>query len=209
MSEFWKYLGNTVIRPRSTFMRLNADPKGLQQGAQAILFIGVLYTLTVGGLSLAGAHISAPPWLAIPAEDYYFWEIFFALPVFLLDWILAAGLIQLLSHGFHGQGSFEKTLAATGFALTMPSFVTWIPETVGTILFLTGTMTQKEWLEIISRPGFWQVFATLYQIVAVGWMLLLVPLAVAVVQRIRWWQAILTGIITLGIFMTLMLVFIR
>jgi hypothetical protein len=80
---------------------------------------------------------------------------------------------------------------------------------VGTILFLTGTMTQKEWLETISRPGFWQVFATLYQIVAVGWMLLLVPLAVAVVQRIRWWQAILTGIITLGIFMTLMLVFIR
>jgi len=131
------------------------------------------------------------------------------LPVFLLDWILAGGVIQLLSRGFHGQGSYEKTLTATGFALMVPSLVTWIPETVGTILFLTGTMTQKEWLETISRPGFWQVFATLYQIVAVGWMLLLVPLAVAVVQRIRWWQAILTGIITLGIFMTLMLVFIR
>lgn len=131
------------------------------------------------------------------------------MPVFLLDWILAGGVIQLLSRGFHGQGSYEKTLTATGFALMVPSLVTWIPETVGTILFLTGTMTQKEWLETISRPGFWQVFATLYQIVAVGWMLLLVPLAVAVVQRIRWWQAILTGIITLGIFMTLMLVFIR
>ena len=209
MKTFWWYWGGAIVKPRSTFTLLNTDPNGLKQGTRAILFMGVLYTLTVGGLALAGADISTPPWLAIPAEDYYFWQIFIALPVILLDWILAAGLIQLLSRGFHGQGSFEKNLAATGFSLMVPLLVTWIPETVGTILILTGTMTQKDWLDTISHPGFWRTFADLYQYVAIGWMLLLTPLAIAVVQKIRWWQAIFTGILTLGIFVTLMLVFIR
>lgn len=209
MKTFWWYLGGTIVKPRSTFTLLNMDPKGLQQGTWAILFMGVLYTLTVAGLAAAGADISAPAWLTIPKEDYYFWQIFFAMPVILLDWILASGFIQLLSRGFHGQGSFEKNLAATGFSLMVPMLVTWIPETVGAILFLTGTITQKEWMEAISRLGFWKVFADLYQYVAIGWMLLLTPLAIAIVQKIRWWQAILIGILTLGMFMTLMLVFIR
>ena len=209
MNTFWSYWGGVIVRPRSTFTLLNTDPNGLKQGTRAILFMGILYSLTVAGLAAAGADISSPPWLAIPAEDYYFWQIFYALPVILLGWILASGVIQLLSRGFHGQGSFEKNLAATGFSLVVPMLVTWIPETVATILFLAGTITQKEWMETITRPGFWKTFADLYQYVAIGWMLLLTPLAIAVVQKIRWWQAILIGFLTLGIFMTLMLIFIR
>ncbi|PKO24176.1 MAG: hypothetical protein CVU38_00025 [Chloroflexi bacterium HGW-Chloroflexi-1] len=56
-------------------------------------------------------------------------------------------------------------------------FVTWIPETIGTVLMLTGVMTQAEWLEIIARPGFWQLFTQVYQFVALAWFLLLFPLA--------------------------------
>ncbi len=42
---------------------------------------------------------------------------------------------------------------------------------------LTGVMTQAEWLEIIARPGFWQLFTQVYQFVALAWFLLLFPLA--------------------------------
>lgn len=96
MGRFWTYLGGTVIRPRSTFARLLTDPQRLAHGVRVVLFIGILYTLTVAGLAIARAEISAPAWIAIPAEEYYFWEIFFAMPVVILGWILAAGLVQLL-----------------------------------------------------------------------------------------------------------------
>ncbi|MGD2142952.1 MAG: hypothetical protein PVF54_00590 [Anaerolineae bacterium] len=92
MGRFWAYLGGTVIEPRGTFRRLLDDPKRLTYGVDAMGFIGVFYTLTVVGLAIVKAEIVTPPWVAIPAESYYFWEIFFAAPVFLGGWILAAGL---------------------------------------------------------------------------------------------------------------------
>ena len=209
MRKFWGYLGGTIIKPYRTFNRLCADSHALQLSFAAILFIGVLYTLTVIGLAIAGADISTPAWINIPAEEYYFCEIFFALPVYILGWILAAGIAQLLSRAFKGNGTFESTLATLGFAITLPSFVTWIPETAGTILFLSGIMTQKEWQEIIARPGFWQVFANVYIFVGVAWYLALIPLAVAASQKIRWWQSAITGVVTTAIIGFIMLVFIR
>lgn len=96
-----------------------------------------------------------------------------------------------------------------GFALTIPSFVTWIPETLGTILMLTGIMTQEQWVSIIEQPGFWRRFAQLYQFVALGWYLALFSVAAAVVQRVRWWKAIVIGVITLIVTGLWMLRFLR
>ena len=209
MGQFWSYLGGTVTKPHSTFDRLLTDPKQLTHGFRAVVLIGVLYTLTVIGLAIAGADITAPAWIAIPAEDYYFWEIFFAAPVYILGWILAAGLAQLMSKVFKGSGTFEGTFAVLGFALTIPSFVTWIPETIGTVLFLLGVMSQKEWLEITARPGFWQVFVAAYQLVALAWYLILFPVAIAAAQGLRWWQAAIVGILTVAIVGLVILIFIR
>ena len=91
-----------------------------------------------------------------------------------LDWILAAGVAHLLARPLGGKGTFEATLATLGFAFTLASFVTWIPETVGTVLNLTGTVPTAEWIRVSNEPGFWYVFAQAYQWVAVGWMLVLV-----------------------------------
>jgi len=209
MGQFWSYLGGAVINPRRTFNLLLTDPKLLTYGISAVLLIGVLYTLTIIGLAVVGADISAPAWIAIPAEDYYFWEIFFAMPVYFLAWILATGLAHLMSKAFKGRGTFEGTLAVLGFALTIPSFVTWIPETIGTILFLLGVMSQAEWREIIARPGFGQVFAVAYQFIAVAWYLILFPIAIAATQKLRWWQAAIVGTLTVAIVGLVILIFIR
>ena len=197
MRRFWAYLGGTVIRPHSTFTRLLADPHHLAYGVGVTALMGLLYTLTVIGMAIVKMEITTPPWLIIPAENYYFWQIFFAAPVFLAGWILAAGLVQLLSKPFGGAGTFEGTLAVLGFAMTIPCFVTWIPETLGTVLMLTGVMTQEQWLAITARPGFWQIFAQAYLFVALGWYLLLFPIAVAVAQKVRWWGAVVVGAVTL------------
>jgi hypothetical protein len=206
---FFSYLGGTVVRPRKTFEQLLADPRRLTYGIGALLLIGVLYTLTVAGLALAGATIVVPAWIAIPADRYYYWEIFFGAPVYFAGWILAAGIVQLLSKPFGGRGSFEQSLAVLGFALTLPGFVTWIPETVETGFLLTGAMTQPEWLELIERPGPWKVIFQIYQVVALGWYLVLFPLAVRAVQRLRWLPSVLLGHVTVLVVGFVIFIFIR
>jgi hypothetical protein len=207
--NFSDYLLGTVIKPNVTFNWLASDSKKLTQSFRAILLIGALYTLTVIGLAVIGADISSPAWMSIPADEYYFWEIFLAMPVVVLGWIMAAGVAQLLSKLFGGSGNFEATLAVLGFAVTVPMFVTWIPETVGTILMVTGVMTQTDWLEMTSKPGFWQVFGLAYQLVAVAWCAFLFPVAIAQSQRLRWWRAIIVGVATLAVFGLAMFTFIR
>ena len=207
--KFLNYLLGTVIKPNDTFNRLVSDSKKLTQSFGAILLIGVLYTLTVIGLAVVRADISTPAWVSIPADEYYFWEIFFAMPVVILGWIMATGIAQLLSKWFGGSGTFEGTLAVLGLAVTIPMFITWIPETVGTISILTGVMTHADWLEMTSRPGFWQVFGLGYQLLAVAWYVFLFPVAIAKSQQLRWLRAIIVGVATLAVFGLAMFTFIR
>jgi uncharacterized membrane protein len=81
---------------------------------------------------------------------------------------------------FRGSGTFESTAAVLGFALSLPGFVTWSVETVLAVLTLVGVMHQGTWTELTSHQGFWQVFAAIYQLGALGWYLVFFPIAVGV-----------------------------
>ncbi len=204
-----RLIAGTMIRPIKTFKALALEPRALSKGLRALLFIGVLYTLTVAGLALAGASIFAPPFLRLPADEYYVFEIFFAIPVFLMAWIAAGGLAYLLSRGRgEGRGSYEGLLAALALAVTVPSFVTWIPETILTIALLLGA-NQGEVMEYTARPGFWQIFVIAYQSAAGAWMLILAGAAVRAVRGVRRARAAVVGLAATLVFLGLMLVFIR
>jgi len=206
---FLHYLGGTVVAPRRTFAELADDPHAVRRGFEAILLIGALYTLTVAGLAYSNTAAFAPPAIALPRATYYRYEVFFALLVTALGWILAAGIAHLAARPLGGTGTFEATLATLGFAFTLANFVTWIPETVGTVLNLTGTVPTAEWIRISSEPGFWYWFAQLYQWVAVAWMVFLAIVAVWQAEKLRLWQGALAGLVSVVTFMAGMLVFIR
>ncbi len=209
MNTFWQYLVGTVVRPRRTMECLLADPNCAGQGARAVLLIGGLYTLTVAAFAAVGAKISTPAWLAIPPERYYFWEIFYALPVMLAAWLLGSGFVQVVGRQLGGRGSFEGTLACLGFALSLPTFVTWLPETAGALAFLAGVTTQAEYLAASARPGFWQVFGVAYQAVARACFLALFPMAVRAAQRLSWPKALGLGWLTFVVVGLMLVVFIR
>lgn len=206
--RFSRYLGGTVIRPGRTFAALQDDPRRVAKGLAAMLFVGGLYTITVAMLAAGGAVITAPAVLVLSPENYYFFEMFFACPVFLLGWIMAAGFARLVSGAKPDRGSFEGLLAALGFALSVPCFVTWVTETVFAVLLLLG-MSQKEFMDLTAQPGFWQIFGIAYQLVAVLWMLVLAVVAVRVSQKTGGLRAVLIGFLTTVLFMAMMLVFIR
>lgn len=208
MKSFLGYFIGTIIQPRPTFRKLLADSKHVSKSFKAVLFMGILCTITVVCFAVSGALISAPAFINIKPENYYFWEMFFALPVVFLGWILAAGFGHLLSRRGKGAGTFEGTLAALGFAVTVPQLLTWIPETIFVILLLLG-MKQEEMIERTAQPGFWQTFVIAYQAVAVFWMLILVITAISASQKMRWWRTLLVGLLTTAVFMAVMIIFIR
>jgi hypothetical protein len=62
----------------------------------------------------------ADPWLAIPPEQYRFYQLFFYVPFGLIAWILGAGLIQILCRALGGQGTFEQNLNILGIVVFTP-----------------------------------------------------------------------------------------
>jgi hypothetical protein len=208
MASFWRFFGGTVVRPARTFAALQADSRQVAMGVRAVLFIGVLYTITVAMLAAGGALITAPAFLVLPAENYYFYEIFFAAPVLFLDWIMAAGLARLLGRPRCGTGSFEGTLAALGFAVSVPFLITWVVETAFAVFLLLGG-SQQAFMELSAHPGVVQTFVIAYQLVAVVWLLVLTILAVRAGLKTGWVKAVLVGAVTTFVFLGWMVVFIR
>jgi hypothetical protein len=208
MKSFWWYLTGSFWRPARVFRHLQTEPKRLAKGLKAILLIGVLYTFTVAALAAGGALISAPAFLPISLDNYYFWEIFFALPVLVLAWILAAVFARILGSRRGSRGQFRNGLATLGFAFAVPQFLMWIVETTFAVLLLLG-MTQEEFMELSAQPGTWQTLVIGYQVLAVVWMLALTVVAVGISQRLRWWKAMIAGLLTTALFLTVMIIIIR
>jgi hypothetical protein len=210
MKSFWYYFLVTIFIPRRAFNRLLSEPAKVAKATKSILFIGILYALTAAALVFSGALLMVPAWLKLSSENYYFWEIFFVIPVFVLDWILAAGLVLWLSRGGKkkGSGTFEDTLSILGFAMAIPLFIAWIPQAAGAILLLLG-MVQQEFVDLVSGPGFWQGAALIYIIVVLLWLFILSSIAVSVSQKLRWWKAILVSFLTVAVFVFVLFIFIR
>ncbi len=114
-TTFGHYYLGTLLRPRRTFDLLLQDPRRLKFGALALAINALLYTLVYVFLTMGGgAPSSLTPWLNIPADVYYAYNRFILAPSMFGCWILAAGVAQLLSRLFSGEGTFEDTLSTTG-----------------------------------------------------------------------------------------------
>jgi hypothetical protein len=118
----------------------------------AVLAVGVGYAVTVSGIALSNGRPSTP-WLAIPPADYFKWEALFIAPVTLLCWVLAAGVMHLLSKLVHGRATFEDTLALLGFAVALPTLVSLIPDAIRAAMTAVGMLSRVAWERAVSEPG--------------------------------------------------------
>jgi hypothetical protein len=146
--------------------------------------------LVDAALSATG-HIPNPePFVRIPTEQYYFWLQFISLALYVTCWILAAASMHLLSKVFHGQGSFEDTLALVGMATSAASLATLIPDLITGFLGVTGVIEQK----VLDHLLWGTVYLGLYLGLYILLFVVLYPIAVRTAQKIHVWQAVLVGI---------------
>ena len=125
MSSFLRLYLPAFLRPRASFDRLVREPARVRVGALAVGVTAVVYLLVYFFLSRNGGRPTVfKPWLAIPAEVYYRWDLYLCVPSIVLGWVAAAGFTQLAARGLGGAGSFEDTLAVLGFGIGIASWAT-------------------------------------------------------------------------------------
>jgi len=61
-------------------------------GLLLFLALGILYTFSVQMAWMRGFPAGVTPFIAIPADRYYFWQRFYQIPLFLVTFITFAGL---------------------------------------------------------------------------------------------------------------------
>ena len=203
------YLG-MFIKPGRTFeLIINHDQK-LKFGFLAFLFPSLGYTLFyIMAWFAGGAPSTFKPWLALPIENYFKYDIFLTFPGYYLSWIGAAGTVFLLSRLWKGTGSFENTLVIIAFGLGVATWSSMFHDLTDAFLSVIGVIDMKEYERLLNEPTFWRyLLLTLYTIYFF-WFTALFTLGIKKVQKFSILKSIIIAIIGLATFQTILLIFIR
>jgi hypothetical protein len=178
------YLG-AVLRPRRTFDALVGDPRCLKMGAAAVAVTAVNYTLVYVFLAHNGGRPTTfAPWLAIDPEVYYRYNQWLLAPSLALAWISAAGFAHLAARGLGGRGSFEGTLAAMGFALSVASWWTGVHDVVTSGLGFFGVIDQRAYEDAMNQPTIARAVLLSLMTMYALWFFLLFGKAIAAAHRL-------------------------
>lgn len=208
--SFAGYYFGTVTNPRRAFAELMGDPKRLRYGAAALLLNALLYTMVYVFLTIGkGAPSSFTPWLAIPRDDYYFFNRFMLAPSMVAAWILSAGVAQLLSAPLGGKGRFEDMAAALGFAIAIACLASLAHDLPDSFLGAVGLLDLRAYEVALNSPTIWRAILLTLYFGSVLWFLVLYAVAARVVQGLSWPRAILVGFPSYAVYQLLFVVFNR
>jgi hypothetical protein len=169
-----------AFSPAETTDELLTTEDHVRHAVGAWLWISVLYGLAafIGGLHGLGPVVE--PTIPLPRETYYLWLGPLTPLLYLVNFVLFAGLVQLLSRLVGGEGGFEATFSVVALAFVFPVFLTmWLFEAPVLILFPHCARSEMGGLAYLPV---WADAAR--QVFGLAWVLLATILAVGRVQRI-------------------------
>jgi hypothetical protein len=179
--------------PVEYVQRLASDPHAALVGLRHVLAIAVLYELAILLWAFGADGVTLPPFLRIPEQQYYFVELIFLIPLFILTWLLAAGIAYLLSKALGGNGSFDALLGGFGLAMAVSAYFTLIPDYLQGILWTTGWVPFAEYQEITGR-GVLLLIVWVYMLAYVLSHVILYALTVRHTQGLSRSRAVVVGL---------------
>jgi hypothetical protein len=210
LRSFFDFYFSAFIRPQRTLNRLVTDSRRIRFGVlfvtiPAILYIFIYIFLNHGG----GAPSVFTPWLNIPEETYYFYNRFLTAPSFYMSWILAAGVVQLLSRLFSGKGSFEDTLAVMGLGIAVAMWGTMLHDLVMSFLGAIHVISLPQHEIDMNSPTIWRTLIWTCMIIYLVWFIVMFSKGIAAAHRVKRGQAVVLGFIGFVVFQGMFLVFNR
>lgn len=205
---FWNAYGSLFIRPSRTFRLLTKEPASLRWAAMAVCIPAVLYTLVYLFLILGDGR-PFKPWLNIPDDMYYRYNVFFCAPSMFLGWILASGVVQLLSRTLSGTGTFESTLVVIGFGIGVANWSTGLHDIVTSFLGAIQVINQQAYEVLLNTPTIWRAMLWALMGAYVVWFIALFTKGIRVVHRINPARAFLIGLTGFLVYQLFFLIFNR
>jgi hypothetical protein len=198
------------VAPRATFDALVRSPDRVAFGLGCVGITAAVYTAIYVLLARGGGYPSSfDPWLAIPAAEYYRYDIAFAAPCIFAGWLLASGVVQLASRALHGRGSFEDTLAVLGLGLSGASWTTGLHDLALGIFGNVGILDLPSHELAMNGPG---PARTILWVALVAYLVAFVVLftkGIGAAQRIRVGPAAALAVVGLVVYQTVLFVFLR
>lgn len=210
LRSFKDYYVGTILRPRRTFDALMADDRRLRFGLLALALNAALYELVYIFLTIGhGAPSSFKPFLNVTREHYYQYNRFWLIPSMVGACVLAAGVAQLLSRLFGGEGSFEDTLSAFGFATAIACLASLLHDLPDSFLGAIGVIDLRRYEVLLNTFTVWRVILlTLYGI-SILWFMVLYPKGVGAAQRLKTGPAVFVGLAAYFVYQSVFVIFNR
>lgn len=190
--SFLKYYIGIVVKPDSTLEELITDTRKLKFGFYSVSITAILYTFVYIFLILGGGQ-PFKPWLDIPLETYYRYNVFFCAPSMFLGWILSAGVIHSLSRLITSNGTFEQSLAGFAFGIGIASWTTGIHDLLTSFLGGINLISQRHYEIALNSPTIWRTLLWIQMIAYLIWFVILFSKSVKAVYRLTTVQSILLG----------------
>lgn len=196
--DFIRFFLLPANKPKEGIAKLIENKRKLSYSILIFLFLGIIYTFSVQAALMRGFGAQVEPFIKMPADEYYYWQRFFQIPFFFITSIIFAGTVRLLSIPFGGKGSYENHFALFCVSQTLPMFITmWLPETIFFFAFTKETFSVNIFIDIAR------------QVLGIVWSLAIMVLGVSIIERIKWYWAILIVLISSIPITLLMVIFIR
>jgi Yip1 domain len=196
-NPFLEYYQGIILKPQSTFETLIKDINLLKFGFYAVLIPAILYTFVYVFL-IFGCGQPFKPWLDIPLETYYRFNVFFCAPSMFLGWILATGVVHTVSRLVTREGTFEQTLSVLGFGISVASWTTGIHDVVTSFLGAVHIIDQHGYELALNSPTIWRTLLWIQMAAYLIWFMILFSKGVRSVYSLKLWQAATLG--TIGFF---------
>ncbi len=88
-----------------------------------VLVYCLVYIVGSFWLHFKGFTPVVSPWISLSIEKYYLVQALYILPLIFLMWILATGVLHVMSYLFGGRGKFNNLFIMTGYSLWAPWYL--------------------------------------------------------------------------------------
>ncbi len=200
-----EYIAVSIFKPSSIYVNLFHDKRKVLISFSMLMVLGILYTITVIFGYKNGFGAIVKPILSIPSNKYYFYEIFFGIPVFFLISIVFAGTSRLLSTLLGGEGSFENNFVIYCTSAFIPTLLTlWLPETLLIVFFPDLRATPLDGFKIL--PAY---IDFIRQILGVLWPMFISVIGIRVSENVTYLKSSIITFISFILCGIIMIIFIR
>lgn len=181
-----------IVSPGLTIQGFIQDKNLLRYSVLAVSITAILYTFVYAFL-IAGGGQPFKPWLNIPLETYYKYNLLFCAPSMFLGWILSAGVVHFLSKFITNSGTFEQTLSVFGFGISIASWTTGIHDLLTSFLGAIHVIDQRNYELALNSPTFWRTLLWIQMAAYLIWFIVLFYKGVIKIYSVKNWTAFILG----------------